>query len=202
VGHRYFEIAFTDAVKALQEQAGSRANYARRERPDAPAHDHLTEAAAGFISGSDSFFLASVSATGWPYMQHRGGRAGFVKVLDARTIAFADFAGNRQYISVGNLATDDRVALFFMDYPSQTRLKLLGHARVIGADDPRLAQLVDPDYPARVERGIVITVAGFDWNCSQHITQRFTLEQVQQATVALRQRIAYLEAELAAAQPS
>jgi predicted pyridoxine 5'-phosphate oxidase superfamily flavin-nucleotide-binding protein len=145
--------------------------------------------------------MASVGETGWPYIQHRGGAPGFVKVLSPTQIAFADFRGNRQYVSAGNLSKDDRAALFFMDYPSRTRLKLLGHVHAVDlAADPDLAaQLIDPAYRAKVERAFVIDVEAFDWNCPQHITPRYTLEELEPAIGALKARIAELEAELARA---
>ena len=124
--------------------------------------------------------MATVSETGWPYVQHRGGPAGFVKVLDESTLGFADFSGNRQYVSVGNLMKDDRVSLFFMDYPNRTRLKLLGHARLVGLEEADLLGLHDDR--ARVERGMVIQVEAFDWNCPQHITPRFTVAEVEART--------------------
>lgn len=196
--HHFAEIAFTPTVKKLQEQMGSRSSYARMESvPDAVNH-RLTEAEAGFIAARNSLYMATVSETGWPYIQHRGGPAGFVRVLDESTIGFADFRGNRQYVSVGNLMTDDRVSLFFMDYPNKTRLKLFGRARIIGPDDQALpSRLEMPDYRARIERGFVITVEGFDWNCPQHIAERYTLEEVRAVTAPLMARIAELEAELA-----
>lgn len=196
--HHFAQIAFTPTVKKVQEELGSRASYARMEGvPDAVNH-HLTEAEAGFIAARNSLYMATVSETGWPYVQHRGGPTGFVRVLDETTIGFADFRGNRQYISVGNLMTDDRVSLFFMDYPMKTRLKLFGRARIVGPDDQEtLSRLEMPNYRARVERGLVITVAGFDWNCPQHITERYTLEEVHAVTEPLTARIAELEAELA-----
>lgn len=194
--HHFAEIAFTPTVKKVQEELGSRSSYARMEGvPDAVNH-RLTEAEAGFIAARNSFYMATVSETGWPYIQHRGGPTGFVRVLDEGTIGFADFRGNRQYVSVGNLMTDDRVSLFFMDYPNKTRLKLFGRARIIGLDDQAvLSRLETPDYRARIERGLVIAVEGFDWNCPQHITQRYTLEEVSAVTAPLKARIAELEAE-------
>jgi uncharacterized protein len=144
--------------------------------------------------------MASVSETGWPYIQHRGGPKGFVRVLEENTIGFADYRGNRQYVSVGNLVTNDRVSLFFMDYPNRTRLKLLGRAKLIDASDSAVLERLDvPGYQARIERGFLISVEAFDWNCPQHITQRYALADVEQATAALRRRIAELETELARA---
>lgn len=177
----FANIAFTANVKALQARMGSREAYARREQ------EPLQEPVLGpheiaFIEARDSFYLGTVGETGWPYVQHRGGPAGFLKVLDARTIGYADFAGNRQYVSAGNLAGDDRVSLFLMDYPHQTRLKILGRARVIDANsDPGLlARLDNPHFRAHVERGIVIHIEGFDWNCPKYITPRYTEDEVAQ----------------------
>lgn len=198
MSHRFAELAFTPTVKKVQEQQGSRASYARLEDFDEPMNHELSEAEAGFIAGRESFYMATVGETGWPYIQHRGGPAGFVRVLDANTIGFADFRGNRQYVSVGNLANNDRVSLFFMDYPNRTRLKLLGRARLVGLDDrATLARLEMPEYRARIERGFVITVEAFDWNCPQHITPRFTLDDVRAMTAPMTARIAELEAALA-----
>ena len=198
MGHKFAEIAFTPNVKTEQERSGSRRSYARLEDGDAH-HDRLGAREAAFIAERDSFYMATVSETGWPYIQHRGGPPGFVRILDEKTIGFADFAGNRQYVSVGNLQSDDRVSLFFMDYPNQTRLKLLGHARLIEAGEAKLLErLRVPDYGARIERGMVITVEGYDWNCPQHITPRFTEAQVLTMVEPLRDRIAELEAALKA----
>lgn len=197
MSHRFADIAFTPTVKQVQERQGSRRAYARNESVAEPFNNKLTEAEAQFIAARDSLYMASVGETGWPYIQHRGGPAGFVRVLDPQTIGFADFRGNRQYISVGNLLTDDRVSLFFMDYPNRRRLKLLGRARAVDpADRSALEQLAVPGYHAKVERGIHITVEGFDWNCPQHITERFTLEEVRQVSQPLLTRIAELEAQI------
>jgi len=195
--HRFADIAFTPTVKQVQERQGSRRAYAGNEQVAEPFNHLLNDTEAQFIAARDSVYMASVGETGWPYIQHRGGPAGFVRVLDAQTIGFADFRGNRQYISVGNLLTDDRVSLFFMDYANRTRLKLLGRARAVEPDDREtLEKLTAPGYRATVERGILITVEGFDWNCPQHITQRFTLEEVRKVTAPLLSRIAELEAQL------
>jgi predicted pyridoxine 5'-phosphate oxidase superfamily flavin-nucleotide-binding protein len=199
MGHRFAEIAFTDAVRAAQARDGSRAQYQRLEdRGDSNAE--LSEREAAFIAARDSFYLATVGATGWPYVQHRGGPPGFLKVIDPRTLAFADFGGNRQFVSAGNVATNDRVALFLMDYAQQTRLKLLGRMRLFDLGDapPEAVFEVElPDYPARIERVAVIEVAAFDWNCPQHITRRFTESEVRASVQPLHDRIAALEAELA-----
>lgn len=195
MGHKFAEIAFTSDVKRVQEEQGTRASYAKMEgRED--SHHVLGEAEIAFIGARDSFYMATVSQTGWPYVQHRGGPVGFVKVLGKKTLGFADFRGNRQYISVGNLKSDDRVSLFFMDYSGKTRLKLLGRARLIEASDiDTLEQLALPDYRARVERGLAIDVEAFDWNCPQHITPRFTSGEVDRLMLPLLQRIRELEAE-------
>ena len=178
MGHKFAEVAFTPNVKAEQERSGSRRSYARMEIGN-DHHDKLGSNEAAFIAERDSFYMATVSETGWPYIQHRGGPAGFVRILDDNTIGFADFAGNRQYVSVGNMQNNDRVSLFFMDYPNQTRLKLLGRVRLVEPGDSKLLEQLNLlDYRARVERGMVITIEGFDWNCPQHITPRFTEAQV------------------------
>ncbi len=177
MAHAYHDIAFTDTVKALQDQFGSRASYARFE--DAPQRGaQIGPREAAFIAARDSFYIASTSETGWPYLQHRGGPEGFMRVLDEQTLGFADFSGNRQYVTLGNLASDNRVSLFFMDYANQTRLKVFGHAEVIDPEDTdTLTKLAMPEYRARVERGMRIRVSAFDWNCPQHITPRFTEEE-------------------------
>lgn len=175
----FFDIAFTANVRALQERMGSREAYGQGENePEQEAVLGAHEIA--FIEARDSFYLGTVGETGWPYVQHRGGPAGFLKVLDQRTIGCADFEGNRQYVSAGNLAGDDRVSLFLMDYPNQARLKIFGRARVIDEDaEPELlARLDNPRYRARVERGIVFRIEGFDWNCPKYITPRHTQDEV------------------------
>jgi len=193
---RFADIAFTPAVQAVQEQQGSRRGYAQYQERS-PANDRLGPDEIGFLAARDSFYMATVSETGWPYVQHRGGPLGFIRVLDDQTIAFADFRGNRQYVSVGNLGGDDRVALIFVDYPNQRRLKLLGHARLV--DDPAVvAQVANADYEARVERAMVITVEAFDWNCPQHITQRYTVREIAAIEAKLLARVEELEAEVAA----
>lgn len=199
--HRFAEIAFTDSVKAAQTRYGTRAQNQRLEERAGP-NAALSDREAAFIAARDSFYLATVSETGWPYVQHRGGPPGFLKVIDWRTLAFADFGGNRQFVGVGNAAQNDRVALFLMDYANQLRLKVLGRLKVydIGDAPPELVFAVElPDYPARMERVFAIEVEAFDWNCSQHITPRFTEEEVRAAVAPLRERIATLEAELARA---
>ena len=196
MGHRFTEITFTANVKAVQEMHGSRRAYSRAENGESH-HDVLGATEAAFIAARDSFYMGTVSETGWPYIQHRGGPAGFLRVLDDRTIGLADFRGNRQYVSVGNLQSDNRVSLFLMDYPNRARLKILGRARIIDANsDDALQGLVVPGYAARVERGILIQVEAFDWNCSQHIAPRFTPAEIENVATPLRGRIAELEMAL------
>ena len=174
MGHKFAEIAFTPNVQAVQEANNSRKSYAKFLVGE-DFNFQLGDEEAAFIQARDNFYMASVSETGWPYVQHRGGPAGFMRVLNDRTIGFADFRGNRQYVSTGNFLHDDRVAFIFMDYPNRTRLKLLGRARIVGENDREtLTQLEVADYRARVERGFLITVEAFDWNCPQHITPRYT----------------------------
>ena len=202
---RFFDLAFTPTVRAEQERRGSRAAYAAITaggEGEALA-DVLSQRELLFIEARDSFYLATVSETGWPYVQHRGGPAGFVHLLDAKTLGWADFAGNRQYVSVGNTAADDRVAMIFIDYPQQRRLKVLGHMRAFDADErPDLAlQLGIEGYDARVERFVMVTVEAFDWNCPQHITRRFTLAEIEKMVAPLHAKIAELEAQLAEREP-
>ncbi|MGH6933700.1 MAG: pyridoxamine 5'-phosphate oxidase family protein [Dongiaceae bacterium] len=195
MAHKFAEIAFTPNVKKKQELQGSRRSYERVEQ-GAAGNDVLGSNEADYIAERDSFYMATVSETGWPYIQHRGGPIGFLRVLDGKTIGFADFRGNRQYVSVGNLANDDRVSLILVDYPNRSRLKLLGRARLVGLEDrDMLERLALPGYKAVVERGIIITVGAFDWNCPQHITPRFSLAEIEAATAPLHRRIAELEAE-------
>lgn len=193
----FAEITFTDAVKAAQDRHGSRASYARLERPEAPRRDRLTAKERAFIIARDGFYQATVNAEGWPYVQFRGGRPGFLRVLDDQTIAYADFSGNKQYLSAGNLAGNDRIALILMDYAGRRRLKLWGRARLVdAATDPLLIEtLADPDYPATVERAVVLAIEAFDWNCPQHITPRFTEAELEAALAPVREEIAALRAE-------
>jgi predicted pyridoxine 5'-phosphate oxidase superfamily flavin-nucleotide-binding protein len=176
----YAKTMFSEAAKRLQEQHGSRAAYERRAELG-PIQDALGPMEREFIAQRDSFYLASITDDGWPYVQHRGGPKGFLRVLDDKTLAFADFTGNKQYITAGNLETNDRVALFLIDYPEQARLKIIGHAKVVEADAELLARVRVEGYAAKVEWVIVIAVTAFDWNCSQHITQRWTKEEIEAA---------------------
>lgn len=198
--HAFADIAFTPSVKAAQQRDGSRAGYARSFEGDgATFNDRLGDSEAEFIAAQRSFYMATVSETGWPYLQHRGGPRGFLKVLDDKTLAFADYAGNRQLISVGNLATNDRVALILMDYAQRVRLKVLGRLAVqdLAPRDALAQTLVDPAYRARPQRAMVISVEGFDWNCPQHIPVRIDAEDVQRALDQRDVRIAELEERLA-----
>jgi len=193
----FAEIAFTTNVKAEQERYGSRRQYARMEQM--ARGTQLSEAEAEFIRERDGFYLSTVGENGYPYIQFRGGPTGFLKVLDAQTLAYADFRGNMQYISVGNLKGSDKAALFLMDYAHQQRLKIYARVEVIEAKDaPELiAKLQDPMYQATVERAMVLHVEAFDWNCPQHITPRFTMEEIREINAPLYEHIAQLEAEIA-----
>ena len=190
------DIAFTPAVKALQERNGSRAGYARMAEKK-NWHDTVTPDLAAFLAERDSFYLASASAEGRPYIQHRGGPKGFLKVLDDKRLAFADFGGNRQYISAGNLSENDQAAIFLMDYPNRRRIKLWGRARVVEDDPELLARLVEPGYKAKPERAFLFEVEAWDVNCPQHITPRYSEDQIAPALAKLQARIVELEAEVA-----
>jgi hypothetical protein len=194
----FAEIAFTDSVKAAQRRYGNGEGYSGLEG-GGDRRDLLTEYEMAFLAERDSFYMASVGENGWPYVQHRGGPKGFIKVLDDKTIGFADFKGNRQYISVGNLNADDRVTLFIMDYPNRRRLKLWARARVVdvSTDGELVAKLAVPGYRARVERGIVLTIEALDWNCPQHITPRFSAEEVRGMITPLFEENRKLKQELA-----
>jgi predicted pyridoxine 5'-phosphate oxidase superfamily flavin-nucleotide-binding protein len=195
MGARYHDELFTSRVLAEQQRTYGRSlpRGAARER------DALGPAEAEFIAERDSFYMATISESGWPYVQHRGGPPGFIKLLDEHTLVFPDFKGNRQLISSGNLQGDGRVALILVDYPRRERLKLLGHARVVQAsDDPELANAAGAgEHGRKVERIFSVDVVGFDWNCPAYITQRYTLAEIEAIAAPLQRRIAELEAELA-----
>jgi uncharacterized protein len=175
----YAEILFSEPVKRVQKQYGSRVAYERMARAGV-GEQALGRDEAEFIAARNSFYIATVTPDGWPYIQHRGGPAGFLSVVDERTLAFADYAGNKQYVTTGNLTVNDRVALFLMDYPNRTRLKIIARARIIEpGEDTRIKSRLIVEDGARVERIFVLEVAGFDWNCSQHITARWTGEELQ-----------------------
>ena len=193
----FAEIAFTDSVKNTQEHYGTR--RANQRLADADRLDELTRNEAQFIAERDGFYIATVNENGHPYVQFRGGPKGFLKTLDDRTLGFADFRGNLQYISVGNLHANNKAAIFLMDYPNQARLKIFAEIEVIdAADDPALIEkLRMPDYSAKIERAMILHVKAYDWNCPQHITPRFTLAEIEAGTAPLRRRIQELEAEIA-----
>jgi uncharacterized protein len=193
----FADITFTPSVKAAQSRYGSRENNQRFERADRSGN-LLTEGEALFIGERDSFYQATVAENGWPYVQHRGGPRGFLRLLDSQTIGYADFRGNRQYLSVGNIANDDRVSLILMDYVNRARLKIWGRARIVEGDENSqlLAGLVVPEYRAKVERGVIIHLEAFDWNCPQHITPRFSAEEVKELVAPLLAEIAQLKTAL------
>jgi predicted pyridoxine 5'-phosphate oxidase superfamily flavin-nucleotide-binding protein len=190
------DVAFSDAVKRVQRARGSRDAYARMERLRGGFEARLTPEIAAFIAERDSAYLATASAIGQPYVQHRGGPPGFIKVIDPRTLAFADFAGNRQYVTTGNLSENDRAFLFLMNYAEGERIKIWGTARVVEPDGELAAKLVDPHYPARVEQAIVFDVAAWDANCSQHIPRLIHAEAAEAEIAALRDRVQALETML------
>ena len=188
------DIAFTPTVKAIQVQHGSRDAYARMER-ERGWEQTITPELEAFIAERDSLYLGTANADGQPYIQHRGGPKGFLKVLDERTLAFADFRGNKQYITVGTLDENDKAFIFLMDYAHRRRVKVWGRARIVEDDPALLARLVEPHYQGHPERAIVFTVEAWDTNCPQHITPRFTEEEIAPTVQALHDRIAKLEAE-------
>ena len=190
-------IAFTPAVKSRQIEGGSRSGYERFELPEVEAGDTLGPSETAFIQARDGFYQATVSQKGWPYVQFRGGPSGFLRVLDDKTIAYADFRGNRQYISSGNLCENNRVSLILMDYPNRSRLKIWARARQIEAkEDPELIRRLQPDgYRALPERAVVLTVEAFDWNCPAHIPQRLTMAELAPHLQPIHDRISELEAE-------
>jgi uncharacterized protein len=195
--HRFADIAFTQGVREHQAKLGVASRNERMQALGGP-NDRIGPAEAEFIGARDSFYLASVSETGWPYVQHRGGPAGFLRVLDDKTLGFADFRGNAQYVSVGNLHHDNRVSLLLMDYPAKQRLKILGRAQLVEANDDEalIARLESPNYRARIERTFIISVEAFDWNCPQHITSRFTESEVGNMVKPLFAQISALETQL------
>ncbi|HNW64068.1 MAG TPA: pyridoxamine 5'-phosphate oxidase family protein [Piscinibacter sp.] len=190
------DVAFTDTVKAIQSRKGSRAAYARLEA-GASWEQAITPELKAEIEAQTSVFLATVNRDGQPYIQHRGGPAGFLRVLDERTIGFADFAGNRQYITQGNLLDNPKVHLFLIDYANRRRIKVWGTARVVEGDEELLRRLMPAGYRARPEQVVLLTVTAWDVNCPQHIPQRFEAADVQAAISSRDQRIATLEAEIA-----
>lgn len=200
MARNYRHTLFNDAVKVLQERHGSRAAYLKMDAGADGTPDTLTAKELGYIALRDSFYMASVNADGWPYMQHRGGPAGFLRHIEGNRIGFADYRGNKQYISTANLAGNDRVSLFLMDYPNKDRLKLVGPAHSIElADDPALVTSLMPEgYRAVPERAFLIDVIGWEWNCSQHITPRFTEAEISAAIQPMAAELNQLRAENAA----
>jgi len=192
----FLKITVTDSVRRAQEHYFGRA----QNITGTPTRDTLTEEEISFIQQRDSFYIATVTENGWPYIQHRGGCAGFLRVLNSQTLAFADYQGNRQMLSTGNLAANDRAALFLMDYPQRTRLKILGHARVEDArQHPELVEeLSEPDVHRIVERLFFIDIVSFAWNCPKYITPRYTTDEIEELVAPLKERIAELEAKLKA----
>lgn len=198
MARNYVHTLFTDQARELQSVDGSRASYARMEEDADGSPDMLGNKEAEFIAARDSFYLASVTSEGWPYVQHRGGPPGFLRLLPSNRLGFADYRGNRQHVSTANLSADDRVSLLLMDYPGRRRLKLLGHARVVTADEDAalVSSLMPTGYKALPERAYLIDVIGFDWNCPQHITPRFTETEISAAVAPLVAERDRLRAEL------
>jgi predicted pyridoxine 5'-phosphate oxidase superfamily flavin-nucleotide-binding protein len=198
MGNKFHELAFTDAVKSVQESYGSRRHYEKIEQRTDSNYE-IGDAEADFIESRDGFYLATANTDEQPYIQFRGGRPGFLKVIDERTLGYADFRGNLQYISVGNASTNNKVALFLMDYANRRRLKILGEIEFhSAAERPELIdQLSDPSYEAKVERAAVIHVKGLEWNCPQHITPRYTMDEIKVMVQPLYEHIESLERELA-----
>ena len=196
MAHQYAKIAFTETVRQVQREQNSRQGYASMDTGE--DHNYLLSAMeAEFIAQRDSFYMASVSETDWPYVQHRGGPNGFLKVIDAQTIGFADYKGNRQYVSTGNFRTNDRVSIILMDYPNRRRLKILGHISQVDEQDwATLAALEDNHYRARVERGFVIKISAFDWNCPQHITPRYNEVELTALLDPLQAQVETLKSQL------
>jgi predicted pyridoxine 5'-phosphate oxidase superfamily flavin-nucleotide-binding protein len=192
----YASLAFTDAVREIQEKLGSRKSYARMEQRSYV--DGLTENEIEFIAARDSFYMATIGENGYPYIQHRGGPRGFIKVLNAKQLGIIDYKGNAQYISAGNMVTNHHAALIVIDYPTRTRLKLYAQARTVELeDDPALYAKLDTEgYEYRAERMMVFEVEAYDWNCPQHITPRYTLEEIDKAFASQRAYISQLEAEI------
>lgn len=190
------DIAFTSAVKSIQTAKGSRDSYAKMEQHGG-WKTTVTPELAAFLSEQDMFYLGTASAQGQPYIQYRGGDPGFLQVIDDRTLAFADFSGNRQYLSVGNLSENPNAFLFLMDYRNRRRIKIWGTARVVEDDSLMLERLRQPDYPAKVERAIVFQIRAWDVNCPQHIHQRFSPREIAPVIAQLQARIAQLEGQIA-----
>jgi predicted pyridoxine 5'-phosphate oxidase superfamily flavin-nucleotide-binding protein len=190
------DVAFTEAVKRVQGERGSRRSYAKMEDQRGGFASEITSEIAAYIAKRDSAYLATASASGQPYVQHRGGPAGFLKVLDSKTLAFADFVGNRQYITTGNLAENDRAFLFLINYAERERVKIWGRAHIVTDDLSLFGQLADPNYEARIEQAIVFRVVAWDINCPQHIPRLVHAEGQEQTIEGLQRRVRYLEETL------
>ncbi len=196
--HKYTsDIAFTPAVKALQEKFNSRKSYARMEEFGG-WQSTVTPQLELFLRTMDSFYLGTVNGSGQPYIQHRGGPKGFLKVLDDKRLAFADFSGNKQYISTGNISENNKSFIFFMDYPNKSRIKVWGTTEVVFEDKELVEQLADPSYTAKIERVFIFTIEAWDMNCPQHIKQRYTIEDLNMVTEPLHKKIQELETKLSA----
>jgi predicted pyridoxine 5'-phosphate oxidase superfamily flavin-nucleotide-binding protein len=195
MSYGFLDIAITPSVKAAQAKMG--VDHVWQDFRGHREFKRFTSDEAAFIASRDSFYMATVSEKGWPYVQHRGGPPGFLKMVDEQTLAFADYRGNRQYISTGNLMAGDRACLFLVDYPNRARLKIYAHVETLGLDDDGAltALVTTPGYKAKLERIFRLHLEAFDWNCSQHITPRFSETEISQAVVPVRTRLAELEAE-------
>lgn len=189
----YSQLAFTDAIKKIQEEVGSRSTYDRMEKMSVV--DGLTDNEINFIGDRDSFYMASFGENEYPYIQHRGGPAGFVKVIDNKTIGIVDFVGNRQYISTGNISKNENVALILLSYPQRARLKIYAHAKIVDLkENEELYNLLKPtDYKFKPERMMIFEIQAYDWNCPQHITPRYTAEEIEEALLPQREYIKNLE---------
>ncbi|HEY0429780.1 MAG TPA: pyridoxamine 5'-phosphate oxidase family protein [Pyrinomonadaceae bacterium] len=198
MSNKFYDITFTPDVKQAQTHYGSRRRYEKIQTGSAEQNAAFSDAEIDFIEQRDGFYMATVGDEGQPYVQFRGGRRGFLKVLDEKTLGFADFRGNLQYISVGNLNKNKKTALFLMDYANQRRLKILAEAKVLdAADEPELIEkLRDKDYEAKIERVVILRLEAFDWNCPQHITPRYTMKEIQVMIQPLRDYIEKLESEI------
>ena len=192
----YHQLAFTDAIKKIQEEVGSRGTYDRMEKMSVV--DGLTDNEVRFISDRDSFYLANFGENEYPYIQHRGGPPGFIKVIDNKTIGIVDFSGNRQYISTGNISKNEKVALIMVSYPQRARLKMYAKAKIVELkDNQELYDLLKPDdYQFRPERIMIFEIQAYDWNCPQHITPRFTTEEIEQALLPQKKYISDLESKV------
>lgn len=198
MSNKFYDITFTESVKKAQEHYGSRRQYAKSEGGTAK-NTALSDAEIDFIEQRDGFYMATVGEQNQPYIQFRGGKRGFLKILDDKTLGFADFRGNLQYISVGNLRKNKKVALFLMDYANQRRLKILAETEIKDASEvPELIEkLRDKDYEAKIERAVILHVEAFDWNCPQHITPRYTLDEIKKMVQPMNDYIEKLESEIA-----